>query len=639
MILITTLFFTYTDTAFAKKYNDAKKNDKVISQQDKKQENRKKYEYKKDKKHKDKKQEFKLYGVPVIKYDKYKLPIAPITQGMGATVIYDKVAATITVKKGETTIVIRFKDKTVTINGVTDTFTNSFKGIKGNGTIVLIKYIANVLGIRADVDDDDIIIEEPILDKPTDITITTFGASVVANTINATTQHISVTAKIKAGQATGGKAELYVGSKLIATDSSISATDTMVEFTTHDGTPTNEELKAMIPTGGKVTIRLYNSTNNYVSSSTNGPTLQVDYIAPTITGILSAVFDPAKNQIALEVTGAGAIGDRVDVTKFMLYDQALGRYYQLTNTAGSGSSGEIKSANSIVIQLGSVDMYQLTDFRSATMLLTVTAGSLLKDVAGNTAIGFAINQTVPLTLATVLDQPTNVQVTPIGTNVVANSLNRSTTHMNASALIKAGQAAGGKAELYVGTRLIATDASISATDTTVNFTTSDGTPTNAELQALVPAGGVVTVKLYNKFNNVVTSTVSNPSLAVDYVAPKITGINSAIYDVKNNQIYMVVTGAGGAGDYVDVTKLSLYDATFAKTYQLTDATKTGSSGVINSENYLIINIGTLDRLALTGYGSSRVYLIVSSGSLLKDAAGNLSNSFTSAQTLEMNVIN
>lgn len=98
------------------------------------------------------KQTFKIEGSPVIKFGKYKLPIRPLTKGIGADVKFDKASGTLTVTKGDTTIVINFKDKTVTVNGVADTDTKIFTAGNSKKMTVLVKYIANTLGVRVTVD-------------------------------------------------------------------------------------------------------------------------------------------------------------------------------------------------------------------------------------------------------------------------------------------------------------------------------------------------------------------------------------------------------------------------------------------------------------------------------------------------------
>ncbi len=621
LILLVVLLFTSTETAFAFKKNADKNNHHNNYQKTK--ENQKRY---------------KIKSSPVIKYGKYKLPIHPVKKGMDASIDYDQKKAVITIVKGSTTIVINFKNETVTVNGVLDKSSGIFSAKDSKKMSVLIKYIAYLLGQKVDFDDDEIIVV-PGLNPPTNITLTPVGAAVVANTLNNSTLFLAATAKITAGQATGGRAELYVGSKLVAVDNSIAATDTEVTFNTSDNTPTNAELQSAVPAGGLVTVRLYNASNNYTVSSVNNPTLLVDYVSPTITGLASAIYNPSGNQLTINVNGAGAIGDLVDVSKISLYDYSIGRTYQLTNHPNGGSKGVVANANSLLIDIGVTDRYGLTGFNNNSLQLLITPGALLSDKAGNLSAVFTTTQTIPVTTSfTGLDLPTNVSVVPNGSVVRSNTLNSTTLFMTASANITAGQATGGRAELYVGSKLVATDTFIGPTDNTVTFTTSDGTPTNSELQTAVPLGGVVTVRLYNSSNYSVTSQVANPTLVVDYVAPTITGITSGILDIANKKLYLITTGAGKAGDLVDVTKISFFDSALGRTYQLTNSSWNGSSGTVSNENTLVINIGSADMQTLKYYGGSTVALTVSAGSLLSDTAGNTSPVFAANVTVPVVVV-
>ncbi|MDB5642630.1 MAG: hypothetical protein JWN07_1947, partial [Hyphomicrobiales bacterium] len=117
------------------------------------------------------------------------------------------------------------------------------------------------------------------------------------------------------------------------------------------------------------------------------------------------------------------------------------------------------------------------------------------------------------------DASTNISFHAVGGNVVDGALNATNTNLVATATIKAGQATNGRAELYVGNVKIASDVSISASDTTVNFDL--GTTSAAALQAAVANGGVVSIKIYDVAGNVVTTTVG--TLKADYVAPVVQG--------------------------------------------------------------------------------------------------------------------
>lgn len=123
------------------------------------------------------KQTFKINGSPVIQYGKFKLPIRPITKGLGATLQFSKETGVLTVVKDNTTIVIDFNNKTVTVNGVKDADTNIFTVKNSKKMTVLIKYIASELGIRVKVDDNKVTTETPQDNSPVVVT----GSAITLN--------------------------------------------------------------------------------------------------------------------------------------------------------------------------------------------------------------------------------------------------------------------------------------------------------------------------------------------------------------------------------------------------------------------------------------------------------------------------
>jgi len=235
---------------------------------------------------------------------------------------------------------------------------------------------------------------------------------------------MTATAAITAGQATGGKAELKVGSTLIATDSSIGAGDTSATFDL--SVSSTAALQAAVAAGGVATVTVSDAAGNSTVSTADNPTLAIDYTAPT--------------------------------------------------------------------------------------------------------------------------GPTGVSVTPVGGTVVTNSLNKTNTSLTAVATIVAGQATDGKAELKVGSTTIATDSSIGASDTSVTFDLS--TANNTDLQAAVAAGGVVSVNLVDKAGNSAASTLSNPTLVVDYLGSLFdltATINENIDGTAGNDTFSGTYGDAGSG--------------------------------------------------------------------------------------------
>lgn len=143
------------------------------------------------------------------------------------------------------------------------------------------------------------------------------------------------------------------------------------------------------------------------------------------------------------------------------------------------------------------------------------------DETGNVgAAGASLTLNVDLTAPTA---PVTVTVIPIGGTVTANTLNTTTTNMTATAAIAAAQATGGKAELYIGSILKATDNTILAGDVQVTFNL--GQSTVGGLQSAVPTGGVVSVKLFDSFGNVSASIADNPTLTVDYTVPEVVSVS------------------------------------------------------------------------------------------------------------------
>ncbi len=331
-------------------------------------------------------QEYDFEDSKVMKYSRYLLPLDPITKGMGASVAFDKATSVLTVQKDSTTLIIDFINKKVTVNGVEDTKSGIFTSKNNKKRTVLIKYIANALGVRVKIDKDKIKIEVPgqdstKLDAPKNIKITPFGANVVPNTLNSTTLYFNVTADIKPEQVIGGKAELYVNSKLVASTAVTSTSGSAITFTTSDGTPTNEELRTLVPEGGEVIIKLYNAQNKMVQSKAEVK-LQVDYIAPVLTTVTNAIYHETEGELYLVASGAGMINDSIDVTKLILTDTALGRTYQLSG-GEKGTKGRVISATSLMVILGETDLLGIKGFGTSTLTLTIAPGSLISDQAGN----------------------------------------------------------------------------------------------------------------------------------------------------------------------------------------------------------------------------------------------------------------
>ena len=386
LVLTAVLIATPSTIAFAKNKNSKKNDPKKFDWSN----DFKWYEEDEDDDDDDRKwnkKEFKLKDSPVFKYGKYQLPLAPIVKAMDSGVEYNKDKVILTITKNDTEIIIDFKDEVVYVNGVKDTKSDIFNSKKkNNGKTVLIKYIAEILDYGLDLDDDEVIVKIPKNKYLSDIKITPIAANntdVIKNTLNSSSIALEASAKIKAGHTHGSKAELYVGSKLVATDNVISPKDTKVTFTTSDGTPTNKELMASVPKGGEVTVKLYNEKKELISSKTMKEKLVVDYVSPTLKSVIGVNYIPAAKQIKISVRNAGAVGDKVNLDMISIFDTKLRKIHTLDSSSNKGSEGIVKSSTSLVINLGERDYKALSGFGKANMYLSIWDGSLISDQAGN----------------------------------------------------------------------------------------------------------------------------------------------------------------------------------------------------------------------------------------------------------------
>ncbi|MCX6527493.1 MAG: Ig-like domain-containing protein, partial [Actinobacteria bacterium] len=125
-----------------------------------------------------------------------------------------------------------------------------------------------------------IVIDTVAPSAPTTLAVTPAGGTVVANTLLANNTNMTASATIVAGQATGGWAELVLGSTAIATDVSIASGDTSVSFDL--GFSLAADLQEAIAAGGQLTVRVIDAAGN-ISSSSQAITLIVDYVKPSAT--------------------------------------------------------------------------------------------------------------------------------------------------------------------------------------------------------------------------------------------------------------------------------------------------------------------------------------------------------------------
>jgi hypothetical protein len=228
---------------------------------------------------------------------------------------------------------------------------------------------------------------------PTTVVLTPVGGTIIANTLNSTNTNLTASATITAAQATGGKAEILVGSTVLATDATILAGDTSVTFDL--GATTSATLQSALAAGGSATVRLYDLADN-ISASSTAVTLTVDYVSPTIsafTGLATTVSSAQTVTIATsESTSTFATADIVS---------SCGGTGTLTGSGTSYSYAWSPAANT-----------------TGSCTLTIAAGAFT-DAAGNPSVLY--------TKSTIIDNvaPTVTGVTsvsPNGTYLVGQSI-------------------------------------------------------------------------------------------------------------------------------------------------------------------------------------------------------------------------
>jgi len=190
----------------------------------------------------------------------------------------------------------------------------------------------------------------------------------------------------------------------------------------------------------------------------------------------------------------------------------------LSGTKASGESVTLKYTDATAVVRTETSVHAGTTWNLELSNAILSGTTVTASVNG----GVTPQDAVKITLDTVAPtKPTAVKVFAVGGTVLTNTLNFTNTSLTGIATITTGHAVGGKAELYIDGVLELIDNTISATDTSVTFTTSDGTPTALELQQAIEAGGVVTVNLTDAAGNESISSIANPTLAVDYLRPAV----------------------------------------------------------------------------------------------------------------------
>jgi hypothetical protein len=346
-----------------------------------------------------------------------------------------------------------------------------------------------------------------------------------------------------------------------------------------------------------------------VTAVTNASAVNIDHTAPTL------------NSIALSDT-ALKIGETSPVT-FTFSEAVTGFDVANDVAAPNGTFGALSAAtnNGDGTQTYTALFTPTASFEAATNLITVT-NSGFSDLAGNAGASTTVSANYEIdTLAP--NAPTGITLSTLGGSQITNTINATNTTFNVQATITAGQATGGSAILKVNGTTVATDSEILAGDTAVTFTSA----IDAAFNTTVPASGTVTIDLIDVAGNVTTS-VANPTLTVDYVAPTapdapavtVTGGTIVSNTLNGTNTNLTVTAAITAGQATGGTAYLKLGTTTIATVDAISAADTSVS----------FNLGTFSTTGLQAKIAAGGNLTV----VLEDTAGNIATSNATALTVD-----
>jgi hypothetical protein len=252
-------------------------------------------------------------------------------------------------------------------------------------------------------------------------------------------------------------------------------------------------LNLTVDTTSPSVVSLQSTTSNgiYKAGSTINITVTFDETIAVVTG----------GGVPTLLLETGAV-DRA--ASFVSSSGAVATFAYATQAGDVNSDLDVQSAGALVLNGGSIK-----DAAGNTANLALVAPGATGSLGANAAI--VVDTIAPAA-------PTALSAIGVSGVVTTNRLTATNTDLSATATIVAGDATGGTATLYLDGVAIGTDSTISVGDTTVTFVL--GKTTTAEVQAAVPAGGVLTVKLSDTAGNI-SSASTSVTLVSDYVLPTI----------------------------------------------------------------------------------------------------------------------
>ncbi|MFZ6768915.1 DUF4214 domain-containing protein [Undibacterium sp. Di26W] len=322
-------------------------------------------------------------------------------------------------------------------------------------------------------------------------------------------RHIEIS--ISAGQMNGGYIVLGPEAKPFAIDDTISATDTKLVFDV-----SAQNFSSLFGTYGYF-VSEYDAAGNVTR-------FQLSDVPNTISYGVNSVLTPAKN-VTFTAVGGNVMANTVNatntgliVTADIVPGEASGTTASLALAGMSFESRKIEATdNKVVFEINAGNPFVLKTWLAAggipKISLSNDKGTYATSQGGNALFA---SYTEGEKIEGAINPPSNLTITPLGGRITSSGpgqvvFNGTNVAFHAEATITAGQAVDGRAELWIGNKIVSLDTYIGMKDSKVTFDITSA-PLVAydpkHLQTNVPSGGKAVVKLFDRAGHVVSSTES-----------------------------------------------------------------------------------------------------------------------------------
>ena len=338
---------------------------------------------------------------------------------------------------------------------------------------------------------------------------------------------------------------------------------------------------------GSVQVGAGNLTDAAGNPNTSSNTINftIDTVRPTITAFTSTSANGLYKQgdaINISATASEQVkgGASITVTLDTGASVTLSRVTAGTTLTGTYTVGASQTSNDLTVTSFTIGGVQDSAGNAMTSTAVPGGASNISD-----AKAIMVDSLAP-------DAPGAPVLTAVGgTTGPSNTVNGTNTDLTATATIAAGQTvafgepSGGSAQLRINGVVIASDSTIWAADTGVNFTM--GTATASALQAAIASGGSVTVVLIDAAGNI-SVPGSATTLMVDYTAPTATITSNASALKFGQTANLTITLSKGATDFVSgdlsisggtITSFSGSGTSYAAVFTPTADTPSGTATI------------------------------------------------------------